>query len=137
MPISGLGAYFRHRLRLRQIVQFGLLRHAQDFADLRAVHVFAVECIGVGAIQRDQHTLQADIVRLSLARKFAQGVAALNLDGAGSNIGWRSSYSEFFAGGGRCLIRCHGGSGRLLVLGFKSGCGKHTRLNGPDFLGLG
>ena len=58
----------------------------QYFASFQTVHIFAIECVGIGMIQSDQRALQANIGRLCLKCKLAQGITAFHLNIAGSNV---------------------------------------------------
>ena len=86
MPIIGLCANFFYSFHLRQIIQLGLFWHLQDFAYFQAVHIFAIECVGIGVIQSDQRAFQTNIGRLYLKCKLAQGITALHLNSTGSNV---------------------------------------------------
>ena len=56
-----------------------LVRHVEDPAGAQAVDVAADKGIRVGAIQGDQHLLQADTARVGLRRDLGERVAFLHL----------------------------------------------------------
>ncbi len=78
IPVGCLNMNLLNRLRLRHVHQRILIRLTQDFTHTDTIHVCAVELIDVGAIQGNQHTFQADILRLDSDGNFVQGIATFD-----------------------------------------------------------